>query len=189
MGRIPGRHAVAMDLRGGGFELGSAGRYLPDFRINGQAFLEAKPTPNAVYEEDRERYFALYHYTGDPVWLVIGTPGEHTIVVTGLPDISGSQGQWAECRWCGAPAVLALADHTVWSTACALECQTSEIEYLLHELRVAGGFVDGDPLVKLAERLRSATLTPIVPAARIDAAISAARGARFEFGESGAGGG
>jgi hypothetical protein len=83
-----------------GFELGSAGRYLPDFWLpDVRLWLEIKgqyPT-----EKERKKAERLFERDGNPVLIGVDEPyfGQLLLYCNDLTDSSGGAGWWPGCRW------------------------------------------------------------------------------------------
>lgn len=105
--RLEARWAVFFDTLGiryeyepEGFDLGDAGRYLPDFWLpEHKAWFEIKGTePN---QGELRKADALFEQSGDPVFIAIGEPGygELWLYCIDSCDSGGGQMWWEECRW------------------------------------------------------------------------------------------
>lgn len=83
-----------------GFDLGNAGRYLPDFWLPGiKAWLEIKGCEPD--EAEKAKAEALFEQGGDPVLLAVGEPGYGSLSLFCLDtcDSGGGLSWWEGCRW------------------------------------------------------------------------------------------
>lgn len=175
-GPVPGVDWVPWEYEKEGYDLGDAGPYLPDFWLPAhRVWVEIKGQPPDAGETAKAR--RLVEATGYPVVLFRGLPGEHAgaAVALDLADHGGGLGDWDDVRWfdcgvCGRPDVTlgddrhAIVDHR-WERIGNCWCGHHG------EAMAVGAFGPGTESPRLAR------------------AYAAARSARFEHGESGAGGG
>lgn len=99
--------SVPWEYEAQGYDLGSAGPYLPDFWMPAaQAWIEIKPDTPSLVELDKARQLARGRTDG-LVLLAAGTPGqEHIWVITDRdligPDLTDTQPVWCDLlRLCG----------------------------------------------------------------------------------------
>lgn len=137
-----------------GFDLGQAGKYLPDFWLS-TVNMWAEVKPETLNATEMGKCEALALATGNPVLLLVGTPSWQAYDV-----IEVCQG-WDWCRYAGIPD--APHEPHPFLTNVLLESQ-----YLHSERRWFWAPGGGEEMCRDAER-----------------AIMAARGARFEHGETG----
>lgn len=110
--RLEARWAVFFDMLNigyeyepEGFDLGTAGRYLPDFYLpevpSGPMFLEIKPTWIALEEQSESRVRALAEALGldRSVGVFVGVPTQPDITGNGLHRIYRGMGVWDACAW------------------------------------------------------------------------------------------
>lgn len=105
--RLEARYAVMLDTLGvqwiyeeEGYELGSAGRYLPDFTIpaSEKIWIEIKPSFPTLIEFDKARELARQ---GDgTVFIAAGTPGEEKIWLVSDKEICGPDLTNGYPVWC-----------------------------------------------------------------------------------------
>ncbi len=143
-----------------GFDLDGL-RYLPDFKVDAwHAFVEVKPDRRPTAEEE-EKARRLAWAADETVLLLCGNPwpGEHRIFVFEANGGVEKDGSIAECLTCFGYYVVGVTAEGIW----------------WHRLTSESGCPNCD--------YRSARWSYVGPSLR--PAFEAARGARFEFGESG----
>lgn len=173
--RLEARWAVFFDAMGmpweyesEGYELKNGVRYLPDFLLDGTVFVEIKPNVNTSdaplmdrFVKDKKKWESFAPEIGDREFLVmLGAPGDHESSGGGVEYFADGHFEivtLAECRRCGGLSWLNRHMGAVEHHAATLKC---------------------DAYCK-TERW------PIV-GSKIEAAVRAARSARFEHGERGA---
>jgi len=170
-----------------GFELGEAGRYLPDFYLPSlNLWIEVKA--QKLSEKERNKAFALSSYTDFPVVELCQIPNPDDILqCKGMPGIRVYRGigmRDIERHWKMQSLVeffiektgheSALAEHEMVAWALEWDTEYYQQKYgKLHPSNFKNGFIDeGEPFGMFG-------------CSQIYNAAVSARSARFEFGESG----
>ena len=161
--RLEARWAVFFDALGvkyeyekEGYDLGEAGRYLPDFWLQ-QVDMWAEVKPNELTDEERKKCNALAKLSGYPCLMLIGVPEDKPYRgITPLEDY--------ECDEDGLAIIGIKGIHLVD----ALYCLTNYHNYPKNEHRFFRPWGEDEDHWEDTE-----------------AAAMAARSARFEFGEVG----
>lgn len=168
--RLEARWAVFFDALGirweyekQGFDLGDGYTYLPDFWLPTiRVWFEVKGA--ILTREDREKVARLRCYSY-PVVVACGNIGEESLTTFGtdLKDSSGGSSEWEDCDWC------LCEEHNQWT-----------IDFGLTNSRLFFGHAN-------FEDSAGCCYWPVYKSgtwAAVADAYAAARGARFEHGES-----
>lgn len=160
---------VAWEYEPEGFDLGAAGRYLPDFWLpKEELWIEIKPLwPTA---EEKKKAHSLHDWSKKPVMFLIGTPPGVFLLVTEDCTTRSAGTSW----WDSRPNTF--NDLVFFKGKFGVAISTCDDRMF-----------DGDTIWNLADLFEYDDFTSVAEICHpITAASDAARSARFEFGEAGA---
>jgi hypothetical protein len=174
-----------------GFDLGQAGRYLPDFRLFDRLYIEVKPNLDAFDDRTDSVVEELSRQSGQQVWVLVGTPGDCvSYVIDGNSPRDNRQYWLTMCQWCHAPALLRSIRFREWVFCCASDCDSHALKEKSEKIRakIPHTCVRNEIWVAELDELLCRAEAPSKPeeSPELHRAIQAARGARFEHGEHGA---